>query len=109
MPNSTVPAADTGLPNLNHESKDQKPSTPEPTPPARQWPITLTPSSPSTAPSHSCSSAGLAARSLETAFGGEREAMEELFTMALDQITTVKTWFHAFVPEAKRDCDHGEN
>ncbi len=46
---------------------------------------------------------GLAARSLETAFGGEREAMEELFTMALDQITTVKTWFHEFITEAKRE------
>ncbi len=45
----------------------------------------------------------LAARSLETTCGGEREALEELFTMALDQITTVHTWFHAFMPEAKRE------
>ncbi|MEJ0092577.1 MAG: hypothetical protein WDN46_12535 [Methylocella sp.] len=58
---------------------------------------------PSTAPNTLMLIGGLAARSLETAFGGEREAMEELFTMALDQITTVKTWFHEFITEAKRE------
>ncbi|MEJ0093519.1 MAG: hypothetical protein WDN46_08780 [Methylocella sp.] len=103
MPNSTVPAADTGLPNLNHQSKDQKPSMSESAAPGRQWPDYIDAELAIDRTQSLMLIGGLAARSLETTFGGEREAMEELFTMALDQITTVKTWFHAFVPEAKRE------
>jgi hypothetical protein len=98
MPN-TVPAADTGLPNFNHESKNQNRSMSETAPPARQWPDYID----AELAIDRTQSLMLAARSLETTFGGEREAMEELFTMALDQITTVKTWFHAFMPEVKRE------
>ncbi|MEJ0095417.1 MAG: hypothetical protein WDN46_19030 [Methylocella sp.] len=52
---------------------------------------------------------GLAARSLETAFGGEREALEELFTMALGRWTKSRPCTPGSTPSCRKPNGRGYN